>query len=498
MKKLKVKNMNLVTGGILVATLNEKDANHYDLHSLDRIKIKVGKKIETVVLDIAQSNKIVGPGKIGLFEDVIKILDLKNNDEVEIIPAGKPLSLEYIKKKLDGKKLNKKEFDQIVWDIVHHKILEAEITYFVAGCYTHKLTMQETIWLTRSMTDNGEVLKFNKYPIIDKHCIGGVAGNRTTMIIVPIIAAAGLTIPKTSSRSITSPAGTADTVEVIAEVDVNNNDMKKIVRKTNGCMVWGGGLNLSPSDDKIINVERLLSIDAESQLLASVLSKKASVSATHLLIDIPTGIGSKIPDRKKALSLKRRFEKIASKLNIKIQVIITDGRQPIGNGIGPALEAKDVLYILDQDNRRPLDLEKKALMMAGIMFEMVNKAKKGEGYKLAKEILDSGKAYQKFIEIVKAQGKKQIFPDKIKVGTWKHDVKAHKSGKIRTINNKTISKIARIAGAPKNNGAGIYLHKHVGDSVKKGQKIFTIYAVNKLKLEFAKNTLNQLNGIAII
>ncbi|MBI4453750.1 thymidine phosphorylase, partial [Candidatus Woesearchaeota archaeon] len=285
--KLKVKDVDISSGGPLIAIMNHKDAAMLDLHVMDRIKIKRRGKIETVVVDIAQSDKVVPKGKIGVFEEVIGSLKLRNNDNVEITIARKPLSIDFIKKKLDGQKLSKQEIDQIVWDIVHNKLSAVELTYFVAACYTNVMTTEETILLTKAMVNHGDVLRLNKYPVIDKHSVGGIPGNRTTMIVVPIIAAAGYYVPKTSSRSITSPAGTADTMEVLANVTFPIKKMKEIVLKIHGCIVWGGALNLAPADDKIIAVERPLEIDAESQLLASIMAKKHSVSSTHILIDVP-------------------------------------------------------------------------------------------------------------------------------------------------------------------------------------------------------------------
>src|SRR3989344_8290670 len=329
--KLKVKDIDISSGGPLIAVVNHEDAAMLDLHVMDRIKIKKGHKIETVVVDIAQSKKIVPKGKIGVFEEVIDSLKLKNNDKVEITIAKKPLSIDYIKKKLDGQKLSEKEIDQIVWDIVHNKLSSVELTYFVAACYTNVMGTEETIMLTKAMVKHGETLKLNMRPIIDKHSIGGIPGNRTTMVLVPIIAAAGYYIPKTSSRSITSPAGTADTMEVLAKVAFPINKMKQIIMKTNGCIVWGGSLNLAPADDKIINVEKTLEIDAESQLLASIMAKKYSVSSTHILIDVPLGKGAKIRNRKEALMLRSSFMKVAKRLGKHVKVILTDGSQPIGN-----------------------------------------------------------------------------------------------------------------------------------------------------------------------
>jgi len=492
--KLKVKDMDIATGGPLIAILNKEDAQKLDLHVMDRVKIKKDRKIETVVVDIAESKKAVKPGYIGVFEEVVDSLKLKHNDKVTISVARKPLSLEFIRKKLDGERLSKKEIDQIVWDIAHNKLSSVELTYFVAACYTNVMSIEETIMLTKAIVSQGNTLKLNKYPIIDKHCIGGLAGNRTTMVLVPIIAAAGLVMPKTSSRSITSPAGTADTMEVLAKVSFPMNKMKKVILETNGCIVWGGALNLAPADDKIISVEKPLGIDAESQLLASIMAKKHSVSSTHILIDIPIGKDAKVKNKAGALKLKKEFEVIGKRLRKHVKVIITNGSRPIGKGIGPALEARDVLWILKRDKKRPLDLENKCVKMAAEIFNMVGIK---NGKKKALEILNSGKAYKKMVEIVKAQNGKVTKPEQIKIGKFKFDAKSNKKGVVREISNSVVSKIARIAGAPVNKGAGIYIYKDVGNEVKKGEKLFTVYAESKQKLNYAKDVLKERNPFVI-
>ncbi len=493
--RLKVKDMDISTGGVLVAILNKKDAQTLDIHVLDRIKIKKGKRIETVVVDIAESHKAVPQGKIGVFEEVFDSLKLKNNDVVKIMLARKPQSLEYIKKKLDGGKLRNKEISQIVWDIVNNKLSDIELTYFVAACYIHALDIDETIKLAKAMASHGDILKFNKHPVVDKHSIGGVPANRTTLVLVPIIAAAGLLIPKSSSRSITSPAGTADTMEVLANVSFSAKKMKDIVEKTNGCIVWGGAINLAPADDKIIHVEKPLGIDAESQLLASIMAKKHSVSSTHILIDIPVGRDAKVKTKKDALKLKNDFEKIGKKLRKHVKVIITKGSEPIGNGIGPALESRDVLWLLIRDKKRPLDLEKKCVYMATKLFELIGI---NNSRKRVLEILNSGKAYKKMKEIIKAQGgNPNIKPEHIKLGKYSYTVRSINYGKVKDINNTAISKLARVAGAPINKGAGLYLYKHVGDKVKKREKIFTIYSESAQKLKYSKELLKELKPFTV-
>lgn len=484
--KLKVKDMDIATGGTQVVILNNADSEFLDIHHGDRIRLKYKDKLTTAVVDIAESGKAVKKGYIGLFEEVLNKLKVKNNYYIDVKLDKKPVSVQYIKKKLNGMKLSDFEINEIIKDIAENKLSDVEITYFVSACHTNVMTMEETISLTKAMVKHGDVLKLRKYPVIDKHCVGGVAGNRTTLVIVPILATAGLTIPKTSSRSVTSPAGTADTMEVLAKVSFSIDKMKKIIEKTNACLIWGGSINLAPTDDMIIRVEHPLSIDTRSQLLASIMAKKASVSATHVLVDIPIGKGAKIENKQQALKLKRQFEEIGKHIGIKVKVIITNGSEPIGNGLGPALEARDVLWLLRNDQKAPLDLRKKSIEMSALILEMAGKCKKGEGKKIALEILNSGRAYKKFVEIIKAQGSKEIKPEEIKLGKFHYNVKSEKSGKIKHIDNKIISKIARIAGASADKGAGIYLYKHIGDSVKKHEIIFTIYSNNKQRLEFAK------------
>lgn len=494
--KLKIRDMGISSGGVLVAIIHKDDAKKMDLHPLDRVKIMLPHRTETAILDIGDS-RVVKPGVIGVFREVWESLHPHPLQQASVLPARKPLSLVFIKKKLDGLKLTKAEIDQIVWDIVHNKLDDVELSYFVAACYAHTLDMDETTLLTKAMAQHGDILKLDRKIVLDKHCIGGVAGNRTTMVVVPIVAACGLTIPKTSSRSITSPAGTADTMEVLANVCVPIHRMKQIVERTHGCMVWGGALNLAPADDRIIRVEKPLSIDAQSNLLSSIMAKKASVSATHLLVDIPAGDGAKVLTAKQANALKKDFLEISRRLGIATKVIITDGSQPIGNGIGPALEAKDVLYVLLNDPRAPKDLREKSIMMAGHLLEMGGAAKKGKGRKLARETLDSGKAYRKMVEIITAQGKKIIRPSSIPLGSHTFDYCSPKNGVVSALSNRTLSRVARVCGAPEDKGAGIFLHKHIGDRVRKGECIFTMYAQNALELKYAREALEKLDGVIV-
>ncbi|MEK6874346.1 MAG: AMP phosphorylase [Nanoarchaeota archaeon] len=493
--KLYVKDVEITTGGTLIVILNQKDSCILDLHPLDRVLIKHNKHKTIAVLDITTNPHTVPEGYIGVFEEVISKLNVKSGDEVEISFAKKPQSVQYIKEKLDGKTLTDTQIDAIVHDIVHDELTESEVSYFVAASYTHTMSDMETVALTKSIVKHGGSVTIGNKSILDKHCTGGVAGNRTTMCLVPIIIAAGLTMPKTSSRSITSPAGTADTMEVLAPVTLSTQKMSQIAKRVGGFIAWGGGANLASADDKLIRVRQALCLDPEAMLLSSILAKKAAVHATHVLIDIPIGPHTKIKTYKDALHLKAHFVKLGKMLGMTCHVLITDGSQPIGNGIGPALEARDALYILRRDPRQPRDLETKVLMMATTLLKIAGKKNPSQ---LAKHILESGAAYTKMQEIIKAQGgEAHIHPTSIPLGPYTQSIKAPRRGTITMINNEIISHIARIAGAPTDKGAGIYLHKHVGDNVSKGEPIFTIYAHTKHKLEFAYSINSHMPAVLI-
>jgi len=491
---LKVKDVDISSGGYFIAIINQEDARKLDLFALDRIKIRKGRKEIVAAVDIAESKKAVPQGSIGLFEENLAALKVKGGEKVSISYVEKPDSVSFIKKKLDGRHLSEAEMREIIQDTVNNKLSQIELSFFVSACYTHGLNMDETISLTNAIVDTGDQLDLKKSVVLDKHCSGGVPNNRTTMIIVPIIAAAGLTIPKTSSRSITSPAGTADTMEVLAPVTLPLYKMKRVIKKTNGCIVWGGSMSLAAADDKMIKVRHPLSLDPTGLLLASIISKKKAVNATHVLIDLPIGNDSKIKTKKQAENLKNEFMAIGKKIRMKMHVIFTDGSQPIGNGVGPLLEARDVLWILKCDKRGPKDLKRKALHMAHLLLEM---AGKNSGSKLAKHILESGKAYEKMVEIIKEQGGKEVDPDKMELADFSFNVRAQRSGRVRHMNNLFVTKVARIAGAPKDKRAGIYLYTHVGNKVKKGDVLYTIYSDNKEKLRHSVKFANEHKVIGI-
>ncbi|HBB02807.1 MAG: thymidine phosphorylase, thymidine phosphorylase [Candidatus Peregrinibacteria bacterium GW2011_GWF2_38_29] len=488
--KLTPKKIPIKVGSKFIAILNEKTSHKLDLFAGDRIAIfNDGKGKLTAILDITEG-KDVKDDQIGLYMESWEKLNVKKGDVITVSIAEKPKSTLYIKEKLEGVELSTEKIDAIINDVVNDDLSEVELAYFVAGAYTKGLSDKETIALTRSIVNHGNTLSFKKGEIIaDKHCIGGVPGNRTTMISIPIVACLGIKIPKTSSRAITSPSGTADTMEVLANVENDAKRLMQIVNKVGACITWGGGVDIAAADDKMIRVRHPLSLDPKGMLLASIMAKKFAVGAKYVLIDIPFGQGVKVSNQKQADDLKKDFERIGSLLGMKTKVITTDGSQPIGKGIGPVLEVIDVMKVLKNEPEAPYDLRTKALMMAGLTLEFTGKAKKGQGEKMAEEVLTSGKAYKKFMEIIEAQGKKHT---KLEPGAYKFHVVSPCTGDVFSIANKQIAHIARIAGAPKDPSAGVYLYKKVGDRVLKNEPLYTIYAENEDRLNYAKKYLTDI------
>lgn len=490
--KLKVKILD-IDALKPVVVLNEEDAKELGCYPSDRISITADGNTETVIMNTTETS--LKRGEIGIFDEVQRSLKIKDGDIVEIRTTSRPKSIEYIRKKLDNKKLNAHEIRTIVSDIVDNNLSDIELSAFVTATYIYEFDMQETIDLVHAMVETGQQIDFGG-GVIDKHCIGGVAANRTTMLIVPILTAGGLIMPKTSSRAITSAAGTSDTMEVLCDVSFNSGEIREIVRKTGGCMVWGGAINLAPADDKIIKVEYPLSIDPDSQMLASVMAKKKSVGSDYLIVDIPVGKGAKIKTWEEGKEIAYNFINIGKNLDIVVKCLITDGNSPIGSGIGPCLEAVDVLTALEnKGDRGTRDLVNKSLDMAAAGFELAGKP---NGRAIAERILTSGAARKKMMQIIEAQGgDPDIKICDIPVGDKTYIVKSERKGNLRRIDNKWINMVARAAGAPKDKGAGVYLHVSVGDVIKVNDPLFTIYAEKESKLDSAIEIANKLKPLRI-
>jgi thymidine phosphorylase len=443
-----------------------------ELQALAKVELRAGERHILATLNVVDHEGWLAPDEVGLSEAAFVLLGLPEGSVVKLEQAAPPKSLEAVHAKIEGEELSAAALESIIRDIAGLRYSKMEIAAFVVACAGF-LSTAEVLNLTRAMAQVGARLTWPDAMVVDKHSIGGIPGNRTSMIIVPIVAAHGLTIPKTSSRAITSPAGTADTMEVLARVDLDTKEMAEIVAAEKGCLVWGGHVNLSPADDVLISVERPLHIDAPGQLVASILSKKLAAGSNRLVIDIPVGPTAKVRSGAAATQLRKLFEFVARAIALPVDVILTDGSEPIGRGIGPTLEARDVMQVLRNAPEGPADLRERALLLAGRILDFDPRLRGGAGIARARELLASGAALAKMEQIMRAQGAP---PDPTALGQLKREVVADRAGVVEAIDCYRIARLARLAGAPMDKGAGIDLVKKTGDRVEAGEPLYRIHA----------------------
>jgi thymidine phosphorylase len=424
---------------------------------------------------------LVAADEIGLSEDAARDLGLPAGTAVHATQSPAPASVDLVRAKLLGRRLDEAAFRAILGDVTGRRYSKVELSMFVLACALRTLDADEIVAYTRAMIGSGTALDFGPGPIADKHCIGGVPGNRTTMVVVPILAAHGLVVPKTSSRAITSPAGTADTMATLAEVSLEPARLHEVVRAAGACIAWGGALGLAPADDILITVERPMELDTEAQMVASILAKKKTVGATHVLIDIPVGPTAKVRGWRDAERLRELFQIVAEAIDLRVEVVVTETRGPIGRGVGPRLEALDVLAVLRRDADAPTDLREKSLYLAARLLEMTGAVAANGGYRAAQQALDSGIALQAFERIVATQGARPLPPP----APFRQVVAAPADGRIRAIDCWQIARVAKCAGAPANPGAGVRLRRTVGDVVTRGEPLLEIHAQSAAQLSFA-------------
>ncbi len=444
-------------------------------------RIQVSANGQSIIASLCTvSGDLIAPGEAGLSESAWRLLGAAEGGEISF--AHPPLvdSLGLMRGKIYGQRLTTRSAQHIIEDIVAGRYADVHLSAFITACSGRALDRNEMVALTKAMVTTGSSLDWGDQPIADKHCIGGLPGNRTTPIVVAIAAACGLIIPKTSSRAITSPAGTADTMETLTNVDLDVPTMRRVVEREGGCMVWGGAVDLSPADDILIRVERLLDVDSEGQLVASVLSKKIAAGATHVVLDLPVGPTAKLRSPTDAHHLTNALRSVAGTMGLQVRVMLTDGTQPVGHGIGPALEAHDVLAVLRNDPAAPQDLRKRAIDLAASLLELVLQLSARDALAKASAALDDGDAWRKFEAICHAQGGLREPP----VAAHTHPVVAAHSGKVVNIDNRVLAKIAKLAGAPGAKAAGLAFHAPLGTQVEKGAPLYTVHAESRGELAY--------------
>lgn len=479
---LKVKRLGLLTQDEPIVLMHSAChvAKSEGLASRARVLLRCGAR-EVIATLYEADNDWLSPSEAGLSEAAWRRLDAQEGDEVIVRHPPTVESLADVRRRIYGGRLDAVAFGEIITDIVAGRYADIHLATFISACSAFPLDVDEIGHLTGAMVAAGETLSWDTPMVLDKHCVGGLPGNRTTPIVVAIAASLGLVMPKTSSRAITSPSGTADAMETLTRVDLDLAAMRRVVEREGACIAWGGAMGLSPADDVLIRIERALDIDTEGQLIASVLSKKIAAGATHVVLEMPVGATAKVRTHDAAQALMAHALAVAARFGVQCQFVTSDGSQPVGRGIGPALEARDVLAVLANASDAPADLRERALAIAAAVLELGGAAPKGEGLRLAEIVLADGRAQTKFEHICEAQGGRKAPP----VAPLRQDWPAPHTGVLTHINNRKLSRLAKLAGAPDDKAAGVELHARLGDQVVAGKPLVTVHAEAPGELAYA-------------
>lgn len=451
------------------------------LAARSQVLLSYGERHVQATLFQIEGDSLLALDEAGLSETAWELLGVAEDEEITVSHPPAISSLASVRRRIYGNRLDAQAFSDIVRDVVTGRYADVHLAAFLTASAALPLNEDETVDLTDAMVKVGDRLQWDAPIVVDKHCVGGLPGNRTTPIVVAIVAANGLIMPKTSSRAITSPAGTADTMETLAPVDLDMTTLRRVVETEGGCVAWGGAVHLSPADDFFVRVERELDVDTEGQLIASVLSKKIAAGSTHVVIDIPVGPTAKVRSGEAADHLADRMRSVAARLGLRATCLQTDGSEPVGRGIGPALEAFDVLAVLQNAPDAPDDLRRRAALLAGAALEIGGKAKQGRGVLLALETLSSGKAWKKFEAICRAQGALRTPPRASNI----HALVAASAGRVVYIDNRKIARLAKLAGAPEAKAAGVHMEVRLGATVDRGHPLLHVHAETASELSYA-------------
>ena len=451
----------------------------------EQVRLRVTRQVEPAPVDV-KTVRVVNDGTL---EQGIQRFTTALQFAIQP-PGSEP----FVEAKLAGHALDEAQYAAVFDDILARRYSNADIDKFLLHASQH-LSDAEVLAIARVRATLKPRIDWDEPIVVDKQSMGGIPGSRITLIVVPIVAAYGLAMPKTSSRAITSAAGTADAMETLARVDLTVDDVRRCVREARACIAWNGRLNHSLIDDRINAFTRPLGLDSSRWSVASILSKKRSAGSTHVIVDLPCGPRAKLKTQAEARALGDLFEYVGQGLGLQVKALITDGTGPIGRGIGPALEARDVNLVLNNLPGAPADLREKALLFAShVLAWAPGIADITQGRQAAEHLLASGAAWSAFERIVDAQGRRTPAASP---GTLTHRVRASRAGRVASIDGWQIASIARLAGAPQDLGAGIDLCCEPGQWVSAGQTFYVIHSNYAAHLDLAASAASAEPGLVI-
>jgi AMP phosphorylase len=489
--RLNARLLDVISGAPEVF-LRPEDAAAIGVRAMDRVRVRSPDTAAEFPAVVNIASGFVTPRSIGLSRELAQRIDIHAGAPLEVRPAPRPASIDSIRRKLDGRELSPKEISLVIHDIAGGHLTSVELACWAAAIHVHGMGVDETVACVQAMVETGERIEWNGEECYDVHSIGGVPGNKYAPIVVAIAAAAGLRIPKTSSRAISSACGTADFMEVLAPVVFSVAQLKAIADKVGGTLAWGGGVSLAPADDEIIRVEYPLGLDPPAQVVASVLAKKVAMGVKRVLIDLPMGSGAKVKDQRQADEMARMFRDVGSRLGLDVQCEVTQGGRPLGRTVGPTLEAQEMLALLEAGTG-PHDLLAKSCRLAGRLLEMAGKVAPGAGAAAARRSIEGGAALAKFRAIVQAQGGPDVPSSALVHGAHTFEAMAWRDGPF-DLDNASIVAIARSAGAPYAKGAGVLLLRDLGDRMQSGDAAFRVHAETASHLANAWETTQRLTS----
>ncbi|MDP2421360.1 thymidine phosphorylase [Sediminibacterium sp.] len=460
--------------------------------ALTRLSVSLNRSTIVATLNIISSD-LLKEGEISLSKSAMQKLKVKDTDLLRVSPVDALNSMAHVKEKLNGNPLNGCQYNEIIMDIATRKYSNIFLSSFVAACSGDNVNMEEIYFLTQAMIKVGNKLQWENEIIADNECISGLHGNRISIIVVSIIASLGITIPKISSKAITSPAGIANTMQVLTNVNLSLAQMYKVVEKENGCIAWGGAMKLCPADNNILKVKRALGVDSEGLMIASILAKKAAAGITHCVIDIPIVSAAKVQTIRDSISLALRLKEVADYIGLNVEPICFNEVQPLGFGIGPSLEARDVLSVLQNNPDAPKDLRKRAISIATEIVRLTWNIDNQPAEDLVVKKIDSGEAFSKLISICIAQGG---FHEPVQA-KYNKTILSAGTGIISEIDHQIMARIARLAGAPDDVEAGIDLKIQLRECIDKCQPLFTIHANSPEQLNYAYEYYKQIENKTI-
>lgn len=471
----------------MIVFLNPKQALAYGITVHDKVSI-IRLDWEEVVGDVSFSNRVT-VWTIAISAELAKRYKFRNLEMVWVcLTEWASVTTTAIRKKMRWTSISYEETLAIIKDISENKLDDVMMTYYVASSFFYPTTDKEMFQTAKAMAECGVMFKYPKWEIVaDKHCIGWVPGNETTMIMIPLLASLWIKMPKNFSKAITSPAATGECVNVLMDVNFDKAWIEKLIEENNCCLVRGWSLDLAPADDKLIKVQYPLSMQSRAKVVSSIMAKKYAMWVTHSVIDIPVWPTAKVTTMKEARDWKKKFEYVGKKLWIKMNVQITKANEVIGNGVWAVLQVREVLRVLQQHAKRPLDLENKAILLSSKIIQIAGLAKGKKAEALARKQLESWAAWKMMQQIIKAQNGRNpdIQSEDLKPWIFTKEVLAEKNGKIKKVDLHHVNHIARRLGCPAIDEAGIYFSKKLGDKVKKWDVLFTMYATAQNKIDLA-------------